>query len=195
MGHEDLVRHLIRGAEVRKEEILGRARGEAARLRASALARAGELERESGEALARDVEREHRVRWNRARLAVRAMRFRARAALAAEIVARLEERISLFPRDAGYPRVAARLYGEIRPELPEGNVVLRGDETTLAVLRSLAPEPRFRFEALPAGELGGVEASSAGGGLRLRNTLRSRLAKAMPEILTEIGRSLGGHDE
>lgn len=195
MGHEDLVRHLIRSAEVRREEILVRARGGAAHIRASSLARAGELERESRETLARDAERERRLRWNRARLAIRAMRFRARAALAAEIVARLEARISLLPGDAGYPRVAARLYGEIRPELPEGNVVLRGDETTLAVLRSLAPEPRFRFETLPDGELGGVEASSAGGGLRLRNTLRSRLVKAMPEILTEIGRSLGGRDE
>ena len=34
---------------------------------------------------------------------------------------------------------------------------------------------------LPDGELGGVEASSADGGLVLRNTLRSRLARAMPE--------------
>lgn len=195
MGREDLVRHLIRGAEVRNEEILGRARVEAARIRASALARAGEMERESGEALMRDVEREHRLRWNRARLAVRAMRFRARAGLAAEIVARLEERMALLPGDAGYSRVAARLYGEIRPEVPEGEVVLRGDETALAVLRTLATGPRFRFKTLPEGELGGVEASSAGGGLRLRNTLRSRLVKAMPELLTEIGRSLGGRDE
>lgn len=195
MGHEDLVRHLIGSAEVRKEEILGGARAEAARVRASALARAGELEQESGEALMRDVEREHRLRWNRARVAVRALRFRARAALAAEIVARLEQRVALLPGDAGYPRIAARLYGEIRPEVPEGEVVLRGDEAALAVLRSLATEPRFRFETLPEGEIGGVEASSAGGGLRLRNTLRSRLVKAMPELLMEIARSLGGRDE
>ena len=195
MGQEELVRHLIRSAEMRKEEILGHARAEAARARASALARAGELERESGAALMRDVERERRLRWNRARAAVRALRFRARAALAAEIVARLEERMALLPGDAGYPRVAARLYGEIRPEVPEGEVVLRGDAAALAVLRSLATEPRFRFETLPEGEIGGLEASSAGGGLRLRNTLRSRLVKAMPELLTEIGRSLGGRDE
>ncbi len=195
MGHEDLVRHLIRSAEVRREEILGRARGEAALRRASALARAGEMDRDSRDAVARDVERERRLRWNRARLAVRSMRFRARAALAAEIVARLEQRLSLIPGTAGYSRVAGCLYAEIRPEIPEGDVVLRGDEAALAVLRSLAPEPRFRFEPLRDGELGGVEASSAGGGLRLRNTLRSRLAKAMPELLTEIGRSLGGHDE
>lgn len=195
MGHEELVRHLIRDAEVRREEILGRARGEAVRLRASALARAGELERESRDALARDVARERAVRENRARIQVRAMRFSARAALAAEIVAALEARLSRLPGDGAYPRVAARLYEEIRPELPAGDVVLRGDAAALAVLRSLATDPRFRFETLPDGELGGVDASSADGGLLLRNTLRSRLARAMPALLAEIDRMLGGPDE
>lgn len=195
MGHEELVRHLIRDAEVRREEILGRARGEAVRLRASALARAGELERESREALARDVARARAFREDRARIEVRAMRFAARAALAAEIVAALEERLARLPGDGAYPGVAARLYEEIRPELPPGEVVLRGDAAALPVLRSLAPDPRFRFETLPDRELGGVEASSPDGGLLLRNTLRSRLAKAMPELLTEIDRMLGGPDE
>ena len=195
MGREDLVRHLIRGAEVRKEEILCRARGEAVRLRASALERAGTMEREFRESLALDVARERRLRWNRARIAVRTTRFGARAALAAEILARLEERLSLLPRDAEYPRVAARLFEEIRPEIPEGEVVLRGDAATLAVLRPLAPEPRFRFETFSGEELGGVEASSADGRLRLRNTLRARLAKAMPELGAAISRMIGGPDE
>ena len=195
MGHEELVRRLIRDAEIRKEEILGRAREEAVRLRAAALARAGEMERESREALARDTARERRLAWNRARIAVRAGRFRARAAVAAEILARLEERMSRLPRNGGYPRVAARLFEEIRPELPEGEVVLRGDPAALPVLRSLATAPRFRFEPLAEGELGGVEASSPDGALVLRNTLRSRLGKAMPDLMAEIDRMLGPSDE
>ncbi len=191
MGYEELVRRLIRDAAIRKEEILGHAREEAMRLRASALARAGEMERDSREARERDVERERRLAWNRARMEVRAGRFGARAALAAEVVARLEERLARVPADPGYPRVVARLFEEIRPELPEGEVVLRGDAGALPVLRSLAPGPRFRFEPLPEGELGGVEAASPDGALLLRNTLRSRLARAMPEVLAEIDRMLG----
>ena len=71
-----------------------------------------------------------------------------------------------------------------------------GDRFEFAGIRRYGEQDVSRVYAdLPAGGLGGVEASSAGGGLRLRNTLRSRLAKAMPEILTEIGRSLGGRDE
>ena len=195
MGHEELSRRLIRDAEIRKEEIFSRAREEAVRLRDSALARAGEMERESLDALSRDIARERRLAWNRARIEVRTGRFRARAALAAQIVARLEERMSRLPGEAGYPRVAARLYEEIRPELPEGEVVLRGDAAALAVLRSVATGPRFRFEPLPEGELGGVEAASPDGGLLLRNTLGSRLAKAMPDLLAEIDRMLGAPDE
>ena len=49
------------------------------------------------------------------------------------------------------------------------------EESLLPVLRSLATAPRFRFEPLAEGELGGVEASSPDGALVLRNTLRSRL--------------------
>ncbi|MGE5189782.1 MAG: V-type ATP synthase subunit E family protein [Gemmatimonadota bacterium] len=195
MGHEDLVRHLIRDAELRREEILGRARGEAVRLRASAIARAGELERESREALARDVARARASRENRARIEVRAMRFRARAALAAEILAGLEERLARLPGDAAYPGIVARLYEEIRAELPPGEAVLRGDAAALAALRSVATGPRFRFEPLPEGELGGVEVSSADGGFLVRNTLGSRLSKAMPELLAEIDRLLGAPDE
>ncbi len=195
MGHDELARRLIRDAEIRREEILGRAREEAARLRAAALARAGEMERESRETLARDAARERRLAWNRARIEVRAARFRARAELAAEIVARLEERMSRLPGDNGYARVAARLYEEIRPELPDGEVVLRGDGAALPVLRSLATGPRFRFEPLAGEELGGVEASSPDGALVLRNTLRSRLARAMPDLLAEIDRMLGPPDE
>ena len=195
MGHEELVRRLIRDAEIRREEILGHAREEAGRLRASALARAGEMERESREAQARDVERERRLAWNRARIEVRAERFRARAALAGEVLARLEQQIARLPGDAGYPGVAARLYEEIRAELPEGEVVLRGDAAALPVLRSLATEARFRVESLPEEELGGVEAASSNGGVLLRNTLRSRLARAMPELLAEIHRMLGAPDE
>ncbi len=195
MGYDELARHLVRDAEMRKEEIVGRARGEAVRLRAAALARGGELERESREALARDVERERRLRKNRARIEIRAMRFAARAALAAEILDRLEKRMALLPADAGYPRIVARLYDEILAELPEGEVVLRGDAAALAVLRTLATEPRFRLEALPETEIGGVEAESAGGGLVLRKTLRSRLAKAMPDLLAEIDRMMEAPDE
>ncbi len=195
MGAAELARHLIRNAELRREDILGRARAEAVRLRAAALERAGELERESALDLARDVARERGSRTNRARVEVRATRFRARAALAAEILERLEARLALVPEDAGYPRAAASLYEELRPELPEGPVVLRGDPAALAVLRSSAAEPRFRFEPLEEEEIGGVEAASADGGLLLRNTLRSRLARAKPELLAEIDRMLGAPDE
>ena len=195
MGYAELVRHLTRNAELRKEDLLGRARAEAVHLRAASLARAGELERASAETLARDVARALSLRRSRARIEVRAMRFRARAALAEEILRRLEARLALLPGDPGYPRIAARLFDEIRPELPDGAIVLRGDAAALEVLRAKASGPRFRFEALPEEEIGGVEASSADGGLVLVNTLRSRLARATPALLAEIGRLLGAPDE
>jgi vacuolar-type H+-ATPase subunit E/Vma4 len=195
MGQEELVRHLIGNAERRKEEILGQAREEAKRRVARAVEQAEAMERESLEACGREAAREHDLRMSRARLEANAIELRARASLAEEILARLRERLSRVPSEAGYPRIAERLYREILPEIPQGNVTLSADAYALEALASLAAEPRIRRVLLREEEIGGVEASDEAGTIRIRNTLRARLENARPALMTEIHRSLAAEDE
>lgn len=195
MGYEELARHLIGNAERRKEEILGRAREEAARRGARALEQAGAMERESREAFEREAAREREIRLSRARLEANTIELRARASLAEDILARLRERLSRVPSEARYPRLAERLYREILPEIPAGNVILSADANALEALAPLTADPRFRCVLLPEEELGGVESSDEFGAIRIRNTLRARLENARPTLMAEIHRSLDGADE
>ena len=123
------------------------------------------------------------------------MRQRARAAVADAVLARVEERLPLLLGEARYPAVAERLYREILPELPAGNVVLRADGVVRAALERADSDARIRFEPLPETEIGGVEASDEDGRFLLRNTLRSRLVKARPALMVEVWRRLPGPDE
>jgi V/A-type H+-transporting ATPase subunit E len=195
VGHEELVRHLIRDAEARREGILGRAREEADRIAEDARRRSEALEREALAEARREAERERRIRMDRARREARALRLRATASLADAVTARLAERLARLAGEERYPRVAERLYREILPELPPGNVILRADERAREALEPVVSDPRIRFGPLPGPEIGGVEASDEEGTFVLRNTLRARFAKALPALRTEVGRRLNRPDE
>ena len=195
MGQEELVRHLIRTAEARRDEVLARAREEAARIAEDACRRSQALEQEVLADGRRDLERERNARMDLARREAKAVRLRARAALAEAALARLEERLSLLAGEARYPLVAERLYREILPEIPEGAVLLRADGRARAALEPVVADPRVRFGPLPDGEIAGVEASDAEGAFLLRNTFRSRFSKARPALMAEAWRRLPFPDE
>jgi vacuolar-type H+-ATPase subunit E/Vma4 len=195
VGHEELVLHLIRTAEAKRDEILSRARAEARRIGEDALHAAERAEREAREAAAREAARERTGRLLRARREADAIWLRARAALADAVLERMTDRLALLVREAEYPRIAERLYREILPEIPEGKVVVRTDERARETLERAAPDPRIRFEPLPEGEIGGVEASDENGVFLLRNTIRSRFLKARPALMAEVRRRLPSPDE
>ncbi|MFA6149455.1 MAG: V-type ATP synthase subunit E [bacterium] len=195
MGYEELVRHLIRTAETRRDGILARAREEASRITEDARRKAEAVERETRESADRAAEREKLQRMNRVRQEANEVRLRARAAVADAVLARVEERLPLLLGEDRYPSIAERMYREILPELPAGNVTVRADGVLRAALESSAEAARIRFEPLPETEIGGVEGADEGGTFLVRNTLRSRFVKARPELLAELSRRLPGPDE
>jgi V/A-type H+/Na+-transporting ATPase subunit E len=195
VGYEELTRHLIRTAETRRDGILARARDEAVKIKEEARKKSETVEPDVRDATAREAERARLLRMNRARQEANEARLRARAGVVDAILARVEERLMLLPGDAGYPAVAERLYREILPEFPEGNVILRVDGVTRAVVEASASEARIRFEPLPETEIGGVEASDEDGTFLVRNTLRSRFVKARPALMVELWKRLPGPDE
>jgi len=195
VGYEELTRHLLRTAETRRDGILARARDEAVKITEEARKKAETVEPDVRDATAREAERVRLLRMNRARQEANEMRLRARAAVADAVLARVEERLPLLLGEARYRAVAERLYREILPEFPEGNVILRADGVTRAALARSDSEARIRFEPLPETEIGGVEASDEGGTFLVRNTLRSRFVKARPALMVELWRRLPGPDE
>ena len=195
MGYEELTRHLLRTAETRRDGILARARDEAVKITEEARKNAETVEPDVRDAAAREAERVRHLRMNRARQEASEMRLRARAAVADAVLARVEERLPLLLGEARYRAVAERLYREILPEFPEGNVILRADGVTRAALARSASEARIRYEPLPETEIGGVEASDEDGTFLVRNTLRSRFVKARPALMVELWRRLPGPDE
>jgi len=195
VGYEELIRHLIRTAETRRDVILTRAREEAAKITEGARRKAETVEPGVRDASAREAERARDLRMNRVRQEANEAWLRARAAIVDAVLARVEERLPLLLDDARYPAVADRLYREILPELPEGKVVLRADGVARAALERSASAARIRFEPLPETEIGGVDASDEDGTFLVRNTLRSRFVKARPALMVELWRRLPGPDE
>jgi len=195
VGYEDLILHLVRTAETRRDGILARAREEAAKITEDARRKSETVKRDGRDATGREAERARLLRMNRARQEANEVRLRARAAIVDAVLARVEERLPLLLGEARYPAVAERLYREILQELPEGNVILRADGATRAALEPSAPDARIRFGPLPETEIGGVEASEEDGTFFARNTLRSRFVKARPALMVELWRRLPGPDE
>jgi len=195
VGYEELTRHLLRTAETRRDGILARARDEAVKITEEARKKAETVQPGVRDATAREAEKVRLLRMNRARQEASEMRLRARATVADAVLARVEERLPLLLGEARYRAVAERLYLEILPEFPEGNVILRADGVTRAALARSASEARIRYEPLPETEIGGVEASDEDGTFLVRNTLRSRFAKARPALMVELWRRLPGPDE
>lgn len=195
MGYEELIRHLIRTAESRRDGILARAREEAAKITEEARKKAEAVEPDVRDATAREAERTRDLRMNRVRQEANEAWLRARAAIVDAVLARVEERLPLLLDDARYPAVAERLYREILPEFPAGNVILRADGVTRAALERSASDARIRFGPLPETEIGGVDAGDEDGTFLVRNTLRSRFVKARPALMVELWRRLPGPDE
>jgi len=195
VGYEELIRHLIRTAESRRDGILARAREEAAKITEEARRTAEAIEPDVRDATAREAERARDLRMNRVRQEAGEAWLRARAAIVDAVMARVEERLPLLLDDARYPAVAERLYREILPEFPAGNVLLRADGVTRAALERSASDARIRFGPLPETEIGGVDASDEDGTFLVRNTLRSRFVKARPALMVELWRRLPGPDE
>ena len=195
MGYEELTQHLIRTAETRRDGILARAREEAARTTEAARMKSETVVPDVPDVTAREAERARDRSMNRARQEANEAWLRARAGVVDAVLARVEERLKLLIGETRYPAVAERLYREILPEFPEGNVILRVDGVTRSVVERSASDASIRFEPLPEKEIGGVEASDEDGTFLVRNTLRSRFVKARPALMVELWRRLPGPDE
>ncbi|MBI3610324.1 MAG: hypothetical protein HY204_06445 [Nitrospirae bacterium] len=195
MGYEELIRDLRREAELKKEAILKTAREDADGILADALRQCDRMEQDFQASLARDAERERTRLLNRARREARMEKHRAESELVQQVFHRLWERLAAVASDPRYPSVVERLLGECLPEWPAGEVIVRADPKTQSLLKPRVKGRTVRFEPLREtirGEDpgGGFELSGRDETIIIRNTFRSRLEKARPELRIEINRLL-----
>ncbi|HEY4484943.1 MAG TPA: V-type ATP synthase subunit E [Nitrospiria bacterium] len=194
MGYDELMRDLLREAESRAEGIVSLAREEARRAIAAALEQAEQSTGRFEENESREAERARRIQMNRVRGEERAIRMAAEAALADKVFALLEKRLRVLGSKADYAALFGRLFEEMRPDLPEADLIVYADEKVRPRLKERLRGREVRFEPLPEEEWGGVEVSDAARSVRIRNTFRGRLAKSRPQLLVEIHKWMSGHD-
>lgn len=195
MGYEELIRDLEREAGRKKEAVLTAAREEARQIIADAMQQCDRLEQEFQDTIARDLEHERVRLLNRARREARMKLAEVKSELARNVFARLEEKLKAVAAGKRYPSVLERLLDESRPEWPKGEVVVRADPRTQSLLKPLMGDRAARFEPIertaPVEDpYGGFELSDRAGTVTIRNTFRSRLSKARPDLLVETNRLL-----
>ncbi len=197
MGYEELIRDLEREAGRKKEAVLTAAREEARQIIADAMQQCDRLEQAFQDTIARDLEHERVRLLNRARREARMKLAEVKSELARNVFARLEEKLKAVAAEKRYPSVLERLMNETKPEWPEGEIVIRADAGTRTLLKPLMGGRAARFEPMPgtvSGEdpIGGFELSDGAGTVTIRNTFRSRLSKARPDLRVEMNRLLFG---
>ena len=197
MGYEELIRDLEREAGRKKEAVLTAAREEARQIIADAMQQCDRLEQAFQDTIARDLEHERVRLLNRARREARMKLAEVKSELVRNVFARLEEKLKAVAAEKQYPSVLERLVNETRPEWPPGEIILRADAGTRTLLKPLMGGRAARFERMEgtAGRedpCGGFELSDPAGRVTIRNTFRSRLDKARPDLRVEMNRLLFG---
>jgi vacuolar-type H+-ATPase subunit E/Vma4 len=197
MGYEELIRDLQREAARKQEAVLAAAREEARQIMADAMQQCDRLEQEFQNAMSRDLERERTRLLNLARREARTLPAQVKADLVRLVFTRLEERLKAVASEKRYPAVLGRLLNETKPEWPEGEIVIRADAGTRTLVGPLMGGRAARFEPIEntaAGldPYGGFELANRDETVVIRNTFRSRLEKARPDLLVEMNRLLFG---
>jgi vacuolar-type H+-ATPase subunit E/Vma4 len=195
MGYEELIRDLEREAGRKKEAVLTAAREEARQIIADAMRQCDRLEQEFQDTIARDLEHERVRLLNRAQREARMKLAEVKSELVRLVFARLEEKLKAVASGERYPSVLERLVNETRPEWPPGEIILRADSKTLPLLKPLIESRASRYEPMEGtvgreDPCGGFELSDPVGRVTIRNTFRSRLDKARPDLLVEMNRLL-----
>ncbi len=195
MGYEELIRDLEREAGRKKEAVLTAAREEARQIIADAMQQCDRLEQEFQDTIARDLEHERVRLLNRAQREARMKLAEVKSELVRLVFARLEEKLKAVASGERYPSVLERLVNETRPEWPPGEIILRADSKTLPLLKPLIESRASRYEPMEGtvgreDPCGGFELSDPVGRVTIRNTFRSRLDKARPDLLVEMNRLL-----
>jgi vacuolar-type H+-ATPase subunit E/Vma4 len=199
MGYEELIRDLRREAALKQGAVSASAQEEARQIIADAMHQCDRMEQGFQDSMTRDLEQERTRLLNRARREARLMLAQAKSELARNVFARLEEKLKAVVSEKRYPSVLERLLNETRPEWPEGEIVIRADSKTQSHLKPLLGNRPARFESIEKtaaiDPCGGFELSNREKTIVIRNTFRSRLSKARPDLLVEMNRLLFGENQ
>ena len=190
MGYERLIQDLVEHAEKKKKEILESGHQESLRIISEAEAISRQLESEFHRALKRKLDQKRRRAQDRTKIEIRSILLEARVALVGEVLLRVRERLRILPSRRESSGLIERLFQEILAEIPPGPIIIRADKKVSGILQPLLKGKNVIFKPLPKEELGGFEIINQDDTVRIKNTFRARLEKAVPELSLEINRKI-----
>jgi len=188
MSQEELLKALEEDARRERNSLLSDAEAEAGTIRSEALEELKRLKEEDLLKFKVSLSAEIAKATNDARAYSNGIISAARNAAIAMVREKVEDEFKRLPQRDDYPEILGKLFMEALDSIGEVKTIVFVPESDLSIFRKM--DTLKDRDVRPVNMDSGVMVTSEDGRVKITNTIRTRLAKAMPELNVEIRRVL-----
>ena len=188
MSQEELLKALEEDARRERSSLLSDAEAEAGSIRSEALEELKRLKEEDFLKFKVSLSAETAKATNDARAYSNGIISAARNAAIAAVREKVEDEFKRLPLRDDYPEILRKLLMEALDSIGEVKPIVFVPESDLSIFRKM--DTLKDRDVRPVNMDSGVMVTSEDGRVKITNTIRTRLAKAMPELNVEIRRVL-----
>ena len=188
MSQEELLKALEEDARRERNSLLRDAEAAAGTIRSEALEELKRLKEEDFLKFKVSLSAETAKATNDARAYSNGIISAARNAAIAAVREKVEDEFKRLPLRDDYPEILRKLLMEALDSIGEVKTIVFVPERDLPIFRKM--DILKDKDVRPVSMDSGVMVTSEGGRVKITNTIRTRLAKAMPELNVEIRRVL-----
>ena len=188
MSQEELLKALEEDARRERSSLLSDAEAEAGSIRSEALEELKRLKEEDLLKFKVSLSAEIAKATNDARAYSNGIISAARNAAIAAVREKVEDEFKRLPQRDDYPEILGKLFMEALDSIGEVKTIVFVPESDLSIFRKM--DTLKDRDVRPVNMDSGVMVTSEDGRVKITNTIRTRLAKAMPELNVEIRRVL-----
>ena len=188
MSQEELLKALEEDARRERNSLLSDAEAEAGTIRSEALEELKRLKEEDLLKFKVSLSAEIAKATNDARAYSNGIISAARNAAIAAVREKVEDEFKRLPLRDDYPEILRKLLMEALDSIGEVKTIVFVPESDLPIFRKM--DTLKDRDVRPVNMDSGVMVTSEDGRVKITNTIRTRLAKAMPELNVEIRRVL-----
>ena len=188
MSQEELLKALEEDARRERNSLLSDAEAEAGTIRSEALEELKKLKEADLLKFKVSLSAEIAKATNDARAYSNGIISAARNAAIAMVREKVEDEFKRLPQRDDYPEILGKLFMEALDSIGEVKTIVFVPESDLSIFRKM--DTLKDRDVRPVNMDSGVMVTSEDGRVKITNTIRTRLAKAMPELNVEIRRVL-----
>ena len=188
MSQEELLKALEEDARRERNSLLRDAEAAAGTIRSEALEELKRLKEEDLLKFKVSLSAEIAKATNDARAYSNGIISAARNAAIAMVREKVEDEFKRLPQRDDYPEILGKLFMEALDSIGEVKTIVFVPESDLSIFRKM--DTLKDRDVRPVNMDSGVMVTSEDGRVKITNTIRTRLAKAMPELNVEIRRVL-----